>query len=103
MRSVIETDDINSVLKSPSVKSRKKQKKRKRSSWASGVIKKTRRKTDETTKDEHNEEEEVKPYISINDVCEKENKLIKVKSELVGDEDSRSQVFIQTEQFSFVK
>ena len=37
----MESDDINSVLKSPIIKSRKKR--RKRSSWATGVIKKAKK------------------------------------------------------------
>ena len=41
MRNTNETDDINSILKSPCIKARKKR--RKRSSWASGVIKKAKR------------------------------------------------------------
>ena len=43
MRNTNETDDINSILKSPCIKARKKR--RKRSSWASGVIKKAKRAT----------------------------------------------------------
>ena len=46
MRNINETDDINSILKSPLIKSRKKR--RKRSSWASGVIKKRKQTTRNT-------------------------------------------------------
>jgi len=57
LRNVAETDDINSVLKSPTVK--KKQKKRKRSSWASGVIKKPKRKIEEINSKENEIENEI--------------------------------------------
>ena len=52
----MESDDINSVLKSPIIKSRKKR--RKRSSWATGVIKKAKKpvKNAEEVETEPNEE-----------------------------------------------
>ena len=52
----MESDDINSVLKSPIIKSRKKR--RKRSSWATGVIKKAKKpvKNSEEVENEPNEE-----------------------------------------------
>ena len=52
----MESDDINSVLKSPIIKSRKKR--RKRSSWATGVIKKAKKpvKNPEEVEIEPNEE-----------------------------------------------
>jgi len=52
----LESDDINSVLKSPIIKSRKKR--RKRSSWATGVIKKAKKpvKNSEEVENEPNEE-----------------------------------------------
>jgi len=55
-RQVLESDDINSVLKSPIIKSKKKR--RKRSSWATGVIKKAKKpvKNAEEAENEPNEE-----------------------------------------------
>ena len=61
----MESDDINSVLKSPIIKSRKKR--RKRSSWATGVIKKAKKpvKNAEENENEHNEEPQKGEILAI--------------------------------------
>ena len=55
-RQVLESDDINSVLKSPIIKSRKKR--RKRSSWATGVIKKAKKPVKNADEAENEQPEE---------------------------------------------
>ena len=52
----MESDDINSVLKSPIIKSRKKR--RKRSSWATGVIKKAKKPVKNADEAENEQPEE---------------------------------------------
>ena len=61
----MESDDINSVLKSPIIKSRKKR--RKRSSWATGVIKKAKKpvKNAEENENEQNEEPQKGEMLAI--------------------------------------
>ena len=59
MRATNDSDDINSILKSPCIKAQQRKKRRKRSSWASGVIKKTKRSSEKKDEDQEKVEEEV--------------------------------------------